>query len=217
MANILSVHEQQVITSLAAQGWSIRRIARELKLHRKTVRQYLPEATPASKCTTLSTPGSPPKCTISTAGKMGRKSLCEACAKLIEQKAAQGLSAQRIYQDLKIEVQFLGSYQSVKRFVRALRKADPQRVCRIEVGPGEEAQVDFGAGPPVVSAQGQRRKSWVFRIVLSFSRKAYSEAVFHQHTETFLRCLENAFRHFGGVSQTVNVDNLKAAGLRFDL
>ncbi len=37
-----------------------------------------------------------------------------------------------------------------------------------------------------------------------------------QDTETFLRCLENAFRHFGGVTQTTNLDNLKAAVLKFD-
>jgi transposase len=216
MANILTVHEQQTIARLAAQGWSIRRIARELKIHRKTVRQYLPEAKAAPKCTTTSTTGLPSKCTISTAGKMGRKSLCETFAKLIEEKAAQGLSAQRIYQDLKIAVQFTGSYESVKRFVRVVRQTDPERVWRIEVAPGEEVQVDFGTGAPIVLSDGGRKKTWVFRIVLSFSRKAYSEAVFHQDTETFLRCLENAFRHFGGVSQTVNLDNLKAAVLKFD-
>jgi|NGEPerStandDraft_6_1074524.scaffolds.fasta_scaffold32054_2 transposase len=216
MANILSVQQQQAIVSLAAQGWSIRRIARELKLHRKTVRQYLTEAKLASKCTTLSTTGSPPKCTISTAGKTGRKSLCEPFAKLIEGKVEQGLSAQRIYQDLQIEVQFTGSYEAVKRFVRALLQSDPERVWRIEVAPGEEVQVDFGAGIPIVSADGRKQKTWIFRIVLSYSRKAYSEAVFHQDTETFLRCLEKAFAHFGGVSQTVNLDNLKAAVLKFD-
>src|SRR5439155_1047536 len=110
MANILLVHEQQAILTLAAQGWSIRRIARELKIHRKTIRQYLPEATAVSKCTTISTTGTAPKCTISTTGKIGRKSLCDALAKLIEEKAGQGLSAQRIYQDLKVEVHFTGSY-----------------------------------------------------------------------------------------------------------
>jgi hypothetical protein len=52
--------------------------------------------------------------------------------------------------------------------------------------------------------------------VLSHSRKGYTEAVLRQDTETFLRCLENAFRHFGGVSWTVNLDNLKAAVLKFD-
>jgi transposase len=216
MANTLQVNEREAILTLAAQGWAIRRIARELNLHRRTVQRYIQRSKADSKCTTISTAGSVPKCTISTAGKMGRKSICDPHRKLIEEKAGQGLSAQRIYQDLKSEVQFAGSYESVKRSVRQLRKADPARVWRIEVSPGEEAQVDFGVGAPIVSSDGRRRRTWVFRIVLSFSRKAYSEAVLHQDTETFIRCLENAFRHFGGLTQTVNLDNLKAAVLKFD-
>lgn len=107
---------------------------------------------------------------------MGRKSLCDSVATVIESKAQQSLSAQRIYQDLKIEVQFAGSYSSVRRFVGRLRATDPQRVWRIEVAPAEEAQVDFGSGAPIL-VEGRRRKAWVFRIVLSYSRKAYSEAV----------------------------------------
>jgi hypothetical protein len=51
----------------------------------------------------------------------------------------------------------------------------------------------------------------VFRIVLSHSRKAYAEAVFRQSTDDFLRCLENAFAHFGGVPKTLVIDNLRAA------
>jgi transposase len=216
MANILQMHEQQAIVTLATRGWSIRRIARELKIHRRTVRQYLPAPQTDSKCTTLSTPGSGAKCTISTVGKTGRKSLCEAVAGVITAKFEGGLSAQRIYQDLQVELQFAGSYQSVKRFVRRLRQTDPARVWRIEVAPGEEVQVDFGVGAPLRSSDGQRRRTWVFRIVLSHSRKGYSEAVLRQDTETFVRCLENAFRHFGGVARTINLDNLKAAVLRFD-
>src|SRR2546422_6970198 len=128
MANILQVNEREAILTLAAQGWAIRRIARELKIHRHTVQRYLQQSKGGSKCTTISTAGSSPKCTISTAGKMGRKSVCEPHRKLIEERTDQGLSAQRIYQDLKIEVQFAGSYESVKRLVRQLRKADPTRV-----------------------------------------------------------------------------------------
>jgi transposase len=213
MANILQVQEQQAIKRLTALGWSIRRIARELKIHRNTVRDHLPEVEGDSKCTTISTAGSEAKCTISTAGKVGRKSICDAHAELIKQK--EGLTAQRIYQDLQEEVGFDGSYEAVKRYVRGLKKADPQRVWRIEVQPGEEAQVDFGLGAPVVGPQGKTR-TWIFRVVLSYSRKAYSEAVLRQDTETFIRCLENAFRHFGGVPQTINLDNLKAAVLKAD-
>src|SRR2546428_12502979 len=120
MANILQVNEREAILTLAAKGWAIRRIARELKIHRPTVQRYLQHSKEGSKCTIISTAGSPPKCTISTAWKIGRKSVCDPHRNLIEEGAAQGLSAQRIYQDLKIEVQFAGSYESVKRLVRRL-------------------------------------------------------------------------------------------------
>ena len=77
--------------------------------------------------------------------------------------------------------------------------------------PGEEMQVDFGLGAWIEGDNGGKRRSWVFRAVLSYSRKGYSEAVRRQDTETFLRCLENALRHFGGVPVLLNLDNLKPA------
>ena len=199
MANILKVHEQNTIQQLAALGWSRRRIARELKLDRKTVRRYL---SAAAKSPTISTPSSPEpaesKSPISTPGEptgaelvtraleaeAGRPSLCDPHRARIAAKLDAGLSAQRIYQDLVAEVDFSGSYQSVKRFVRRLRRQQPDRVWRIEV--------------------------------LSYSRKAYSEAVFHQTTENLIRCLENAFLAFGGVPKVLNLDNLRAAVQKAD-
>lgn len=77
--------------------------------------------------------------------------------------------------------------------------------------PGEEAQVDFGSGIPITDAQGRRRHTHVFRIVLSHSRKGYSEAVHRQSTDDFLACIENAFVYFGGVPKALVLDNLKAA------
>ena len=56
----------------------------------------------------------------------------------------------------------------------------------------------------------------LFRIVLSHSQKAYSEVVWRQTTESFIRCLENAFRYFGGVPRTLIPDNLRAAVTRAD-
>jgi hypothetical protein len=86
----------------------------------------------------------------------------------------------------------------------------------METGPGEEGQVDFGSGAPVRSADGKVRRPWMFRIVLSYSRKAYSEAVWRQSSEAFIACLENAFRHFRGVPKRLVIDNLKAAVARGD-
>ena len=66
------------------------------------------------------------------------------------------------------------------------------------------------------TADGKTRKPWVFRIVLSHSRKAYSEVVWYLTTEAFVGALENAFRHFGGAPKTLVIDNLKAAVKRGD-
>ena len=143
---------------------------------------------------------------------------------MIEEAVGQGLSAQRIWQDLYSEHGFAGGYDSVKRFVRKLAPSDlPFR--RIECEPGAEAQVDFGTGAAVATpsdqplpagAKSHRRRTHVFWIALSHSRKAYSEAVYHQTTEEFIRVLENAFWSFGGVPRTLVIDNLRAAVARAD-
>jgi transposase len=233
MSNVLKVSHQEAIHSLHQKGWSKRRIARELGIHRQTVSRY---SEGGSKCTGISIPGSgeelDSKCTTisipgsesvigrelgaSIAGRFGRKSWCEPFEAAIASKIEAGLSAQRIYQDLVEEKGFASSYQSVCRFVRRLKQRQPQRVWRMECEPGEEMQVDFGLGAPIEQDDGKTRRSWVFRVVLSYSRKGYSEAVMRQDTESFLRCLENALRHFGGAPLLLNIDNLKAAVLKAD-
>jgi hypothetical protein len=47
----------------------------------------------------------------------------------------------------------------------------------MEARPGEEVQVDFGLGVSIEDGASRSRRSWVFRMVLSYSRKAYSEAL----------------------------------------
>jgi hypothetical protein len=85
----------------------------------------------------------------------------------------------------------------------------------MECSPGEEAQVDLGTGMWLREG-GRRRRVHVLRVTLSHSRKSYSEMVRRQTTEAFIRCLENAFRHFGGVPATIVPDNLKAAVIQAD-
>ncbi len=146
----------------------------------------------------------------------GSRSLCEPFREVILAKLEQGLSAQRIFQDLVTEHGFDGKYHSVRRFVAKLSQSTPLPFRRIEVAPGEEAQIDFGTGAPIVDDDGRRRRTHVLRVVLSHSRKAYSEAVYRQTTDNLIHCLENAFWHFGGVPKTLVPDNLKAAVLKAD-
>jgi transposase len=229
MANELKMAEIHAIEQLWRQGWSCRRIARELGLYRGTVGKYVQAlgAKPANvtpgiladpgPSATLSASSDPPKpATQVTPGFSRSKSLCERHRDVILAKLELGLSARRIYQDLVAEQDFRDSYQSVKRFVRKLSEVHPAPFRRMECQPGEECQVDFGKGAWVVMPDGKRKRPWLFRIVLSNSRKGYSEVVWSQSTEHFIRCLENAFHAFGGVPKTVVLDNLRAAVTKAD-
>ena len=224
MANVIGMEQRSAILGLWRRKWSHRRIARTLGLNRRTVARYIEHLEreggvadpPDPKCTILPPGNDASKCTIPPAGKTGRQSRCVAYAEGIERALEQGLTAQRIWQDLVCGHGFEGSYDSVKRYVHRKKAAHPRRIWRMETLPGEEAQVDFGTGAWIQAEHGRKRRSWIFRIVLSCSRKGYSEAVLRQDTETFIRCQENAFRYFGGVTHTLAIDNLRAAVRKAD-
>jgi transposase len=215
MANSVPMTTQEAIRALQKRGYSKRKIARELGIHRKTVGNYLKEeaevANPpdGSKCTTPS-----PGPEVGSRGANGQQSACEALRSIIEEKLDQALHAKRIWQDLVDEHGFGHGYQSVKRFVAKLKALEPRRVWRMECLAGEEAQVDYGT--LWVRVGGKKRKIHVLRVTLSHSRKGYTEAMPRQDTESFVRGIENAFRHFGGVPQLVVLDNLKAGVLKPD-
>jgi len=239
MANLLKMAKIEAILSLYQRNWSIRRIAKELGIHRDTVARQIQfweqkarpggtsvgsaeeltvcsaakQATPAEGAcgSKPATPkGAPIGSATASAPKPRQASLCEPWRQIILGKLDAGLTAQRIYQDLVSEHGFVGKYHSVRRFVRRLVQGQPLPFRRLECAPGVEAQVDFGTGIPIVQAAGKRRRTHVFRIVLSHSRKGYSEAVYRQTSDAFIACLENAFWYFGGTPQTLVLDNLKA-------
>ena len=167
------MEQEQAIAGLKSQGWSDRRIAKELGLNRRTVRRY-----PASKCT------------ISQTGKRGRKSQCASYQSEIRQWYESGLSVERIHSDLVRERGFKGSYHSVYRFVQSLDIPESKRVYRMECEPGQEAQIDYGTLYLRIGEAGRLKKIHILLVTLSHSRKSYVEAVLTQHSESFLRSLE---------------------------
>jgi hypothetical protein len=77
----------------------------------------------------------------------------------------------------------------------------------VEVPPGSEAQVDFGyAGLQLDPTTGRLRKSWVFVLVLAFSRHLYAEVVFDQRVETWLLLHRHALEALGGVPERLVLD-----------
>src|SRR4029077_3310116 len=131
MANQLAMDKSQSIKSLAATGMSERRIARALGVSRKAVRQHLGRGAPKE---TKAPPGEAPtgsgeaKDTKAPTGSReppepaagDSRSLCAAYQSSIVEKLGQGLTAQRIFQDLRDEQGFPGRYHSVRRYVRRL-------------------------------------------------------------------------------------------------
>jgi IS30 family transposase len=144
MANRLKVAKVLSIKTLHAQGWSQRRIARELGVSRGAVARQLQadaqqsptSGVPDDSNRTKAPPGSEPAETSSNRAKAppGSRSLCGPFREQILAKLDQGLSAQRIFQDLVAEHGFAGQYHSVRRFVAKLNQSTPNRLWRRCVG-----------------------------------------------------------------------------------
>jgi transposase len=144
------------------------------------------------------------------------RSECASFREVVIAKIEAGLSAKRIHQDLESEHGFVGSYYSVRRYVYSLTSIPETPVRRIEVEAGQEIQVDYGMGARCTDHTGKLRKTYLFRLVLSHSRKGYTEAVTRLTTESFIRSLENAFRALGGVPKVVVFDNAKSVVTQAD-
>lgn len=228
MAYRLGMAKSLAISNLRASGLSERKIAETLGVSRNAVRRHLAaEISNDTKAQSGSAQtGDPssddtkaqsgPADEASLAAKGASRSQCEPFREVIVGKLERGLSSQRIFQDLVEEHDYAGKYWSVYRYVHKLGQATPLPFRRMEVGPGAEMQVDFGAGARTTNSQGNPGKTHIFRAVLSHSRKGYTEAVRRLTTESFIRTLENAFWRLGGVPEVVIFDNAKCAVLKAD-
>lgn len=199
------------------RGESVRAIARDLGVARKTIRRYraiaehegllsgdLPSTARLDACVRSHRGPSPLKQPVFRAAPH---------REVIESLMNRGVEAKVIHQRLCESHDYTGSYSSVYRFCRSLRPTEPcAGFVRIETSPGEEAQVDFGtAGTMIDRETGEMKKAWLFVMTLSMSRHQYTTFVFNQRVATWLRCHREAFEFFGGVPERVVIDNLKAA------
>lgn len=130
----------------------------------------------------------------------------------VEQWWQAGIQGTTIYQALKRKYGYLGSYSAVRRFLRGLSQTHPNVTSLLVFAPGDTAQVDFGKGPEIIDVDtGEIAKTWVFVMVLAWSRHQYVELVRDQSVETWLGCHRRAFEHFNGVPARLLIDNPKCA------
>ena len=106
-------------------------------------------------------------------------SACEPYRELIVEALGRGRNAVAIWQDLVDDHGFAARYASVRRFVLTLRGAAPAEArVVITTAPGEEGQVDYGDGGPMVRdrSTGKYRRTRLFVLTLGCSRKVGAAA-----------------------------------------
>jgi len=131
---------------------------------------------------------------------------------LVDQWWSEGIDGTTIYAALMRRHGYTGSYSSVRRFLQSLAEKTPRVTTVLEFAPGDAAQVDFGKGPQIIDVHtGEVFKTWVFVMVLAWSRHQYAELVRDQSIETWLGCHRRSFEHFNGVPSKVIIDNPKCA------
>ncbi len=153
------------------------------------------------------------------AGSWPVHSHCSVFHELIAEALGRGRNAVGIYQQLVDDHGFGHSYESVKRYVRALRGArTPEAHPVIETAPGEESQVDYGDGPMVRHPEtGKYRRTRLFVMTLGCSRKSVRLLRFQSSTQIWAELHEEAFRRLGGATRTTVLDNLKEGVLKPDV
>ena len=132
---------------------------------------------------------------------------------VVERLLGEGVEMQAILQRLRDDHGYKGTYSSVWRFVQGLTPKATEAYVRVHTGPGEEAQVDFGAVGKLCDEEGVLRPAYAFVMTLSCSRHQYAHLVFDQKVATWIACHRQAFASFGGVPRRLVPDNLKAAVL----
>ncbi len=176
-------------------------------------------AKPASEVTTDSGAVAEPPAREAEPFRSPSASVCEPFRELIEAGLSRGRNAMGIWQDLVDRSAFAGAYESVKRYIRKLRGAQPPEPrAVILTAPGEEAQVDYGDGPMVrdpVSAKYRRAR--LFVLTLGYSRKSVRLLTFLSSSAIWCELHEKAFRRLGGSVRVVVLDNLREGVLTPDL
>ena len=229
--NVLKPNQRATVYTLLERNTPGREIARITGIDRKTVRSYrtrwLAEISNSPGVATGSDPAP-----ITEAGVVAAQipppwppapasvstSLCEVHREFIEAQLRLRRNATAIYQDLVDSHGYTAAYNSVKRFVRALRKKEPEQFDRLSFVPGEEMQVDYGEGAPTLMPGTDRyKKPRLFVATLRYSRRSFRRVVWKSSQQVWAQLHEQAFRYFGGCTQYVVLDNLKEGVLKPDL
>lgn len=186
------------------QGKSIRRIAREQKIHRRTVRQAIENAIPPKRKVCQRS------CSVLT--ESFRIIIDKWLYEDLKAPRKQRHTGDRIYSRLIGEHGYQGSGSTVRNYVYEKRKllGSNHKVFVPQVyGAGEEAEVDWYEA--YVDFPLGRQKIYIFQMRACYSGNEFHMAFERQNQQSFIEAHIAAFSYFVGVFKKIRYDNLTSA------
>jgi transposase len=184
----------QAMLKLASLGWGAKRIAAELGCSRNTVRSYLRQ-------------GGWQRYRAPARGSRLDRHAAWLQERFFQHRGNCDVLRQELQREFGLEV----SLRTIERAVAHLRRevlAQGTATIRFETPPGHQLQIDFGSVRVCIGPEVQ--KVHLFVATLGYSRRTYVEAFLHERQSAWLQGLEGAFRHFGGLTRELLLDNAKA-------
>jgi transposase len=181
------------ILKLNELGWGKKKIAKELRVSKKTVKRYLaqkewvPYKQPARK-----------------------KKLNGLFDWLEKNFYLHKGNAAVVHQELLRQHNIRVHVSTVERAVKPFRQkliAEAKATIRFETPPGKQMQIDFGT--MTLKIGGEPKRIHFFAAVLGYSRRQYVQAFLHERQIAWFEGMEGAFRHFGGIPEQILMDNAK--------
>lgn len=197
---MLEPDEVTAMLRLRKLGWGSKRLAREFGCSRTTVKRYLGAGLwqPYQR-------------------RVSRGILADHEAWLRERFFRHRGNADVVRQDLARELGVIASLRTVERAVAGFRQqlaAEARATTRFETPPGHQLQIDFGEKRVCIG--GETVRVYVFVATLGYSRRPFTTAFRHERQSAWFDGMEAAFRHFGGVTEEVLLDNASALVTRHD-
>lgn len=186
----------QILRLYQAERWRVGTIARQLHVHRDTVRRVLAQAGLAPPSTAL------------------RPSRVDPYRAFILQTLAKfpTLTAARLF-DMVHERGYRGSPDHFRHLVAGMRpRPAAEAYLRLRTLPGEQAQIDWGHFGHLQIGRA-RRPLMAFVMVLSHSRRIFLRFSLDARMDSFLRGHVQAFAAWDGCPRVLLYDNLKSAVL----
>jgi transposase len=178
------------------EHWRVGTIARQLHVHRDTVRRVLRD------------------CEVVPTGTPLRASLVDPYRSFIRETLEKypTLTASRLH-DMVCERGYAGQASHFRYLVSTMRPRPPaEAYLRLRTLPAEQMQCDWAHFGHLQIGRA-RRPLMGFVMVLSYSRRVFLRFCLNAQMDSFLRGHVEAFAAFGGLARTALYDNLKSVVL----